>query len=119
MITCGPQVVSGAPIFGGGGVPSSRTIAGLPLSSDIATSDLNASLALKAIEAGDTCTITEGLTPAVEAAVDAGTSHISVIDADGTYRPKDLVRLIDALGDRDLPRLFEPFRKLAGGKAGR
>jgi hypothetical protein len=46
MITCGPQVVSGAPIFGGGGVPSSRTIAGLPLSSDIATSDLNASLAL-------------------------------------------------------------------------
>jgi hypothetical protein len=34
MITCGPQVVSGAPIFGGGGVPSSRTIAGLDLSVD-------------------------------------------------------------------------------------
>lgn len=31
---------------GGGGVPSSRTIAGLPLSSDIATSDLNAALTL-------------------------------------------------------------------------
>lgn len=26
MITCGPQIVSGAPVFGGGGVPSTRTI---------------------------------------------------------------------------------------------
>lgn len=34
MITCGPQIVSGAPVFGGGGVPSSRTIAGLDLSVD-------------------------------------------------------------------------------------